>query len=112
MVQDSQLIDSESRIKQKEARGPCNVNPGLINHGWFDTEMVPSQLNSRLGFINPGLTLSWAGWGSQELDPLNHPVVNGGGRFGTLGYPVLEREASWSDDLGFPTPWGSEVDDS
>ena len=48
-----------------------NVNPGLINHGLFllggyssnshfiycNTSMVPSQLNSRLGFINPGLTL-------------------------------------------------------
>ena len=76
MVQDSQLIDSESRVKQKEAR---------------------------------------AGWGSQEFDPLNRPVVNGGGRFGTLGYPgsgtgsQLERRIEL---LSFPTPWGSEVDDS
>ena len=29
----------------------CNANPGLINQGY------PPQLNSRLAFINPGLTL-------------------------------------------------------
>ena len=46
-----------------------NVNPGFINPAvdelwWFPqvvifmaTEMVPPQLNSRLGFINPGLTV-------------------------------------------------------
>ena len=45
-----------------------NVNPGLINPGWWIVVVPPNsdshgywngtpQLNSRLGFINPGLTL-------------------------------------------------------
>ena len=46
----------------------CSVNPGLINPGWLIVVVPPNsdfygywvmvhpQLNSRLGFINPGLT--------------------------------------------------------
>ena len=58
-----------------------NVNPGLINHGLLVRGyssnshfiqyffMVPSQLNSRLGFIHPGLTLyvTLAGWQSAPM---------------------------------------------
>ena len=46
-----------------------NNKPWIIDSGGYSSnshnliQMVPSQVNSRLGFINPGLTLStMTGW--------------------------------------------------
>ena len=56
-----------------------NVNPGLINPGWWIVVVPPNsdfygywngtpQLDSRLGFINPGLTLVEKLWDKYDWD--------------------------------------------